>query len=464
MNNVFYGIDVSKGYADIRRSGCISSSSWKDIKLNDNKEGILELKTYVKEDLKRKCQVIIGVESTGGYENNWYSHFIDFDANVKMLRINPIRIHHESKKEMRRNITDKVSSETIANHLTDNYIKLLAQPSKTQKQCNLTRLLTFHQMANKQKTQLYNILEKTLYDTMPGLLSFCKDGYPNYILDLLEKFSSKSKLMRIQPSSLAKKIKGISIKRAIKITEAIKQDSGNNEDPILAFQIQQIVKEVKQKKQTIKEIELQLLSQEEYNHPVSVLSSIKGCGDQSAVILSIEIGDVTRFESADHMCSYFGTHPKIKQSGDHMGVPRMSKNGSTKYRATIYMVAKNVVIHNPYFKEIYATLRANNKCHNSALGAIMNKLTRIIYGMLKYNKPFNPEIAKAKKTKELKTTESEICEIENKLQVLEEELKQKKSAPTSKMKIYRIQKAIKESQNSLEELKTRSSLPPDTNI
>ncbi|MBK9734434.1 MAG: hypothetical protein IPO92_05460 [Saprospiraceae bacterium] len=72
---------------------------------------------------------------------------------------------------MQRNITDKISS-NIANHLMDNKDKFIAMSSKTKEQSNLTRLLTTHQMYLKQRTQAYAALEKTVYDTMPGLMMF----------------------------------------------------------------------------------------------------------------------------------------------------------------------------------------------------------------------------------------------------------------------------------------------------
>jgi len=75
----FLGIDVSKGYADF----LLLDSSCKVIDenfcLNDTKEGRNDLRKLIArwqldglEELNR------GVESTGGYENNWYSYLKTF--------------------------------------------------------------------------------------------------------------------------------------------------------------------------------------------------------------------------------------------------------------------------------------------------------------------------------------------------------------------------------------------------
>jgi transposase len=224
MDEIFYGIDVSKGYADIVRIGK-GSYFKKHIKLNDNKDGIKELMALVESDKDAGRCVYMGVESTGGYENNWYNNFYNLnDKSIVMLRINPIRIHHETKKDMQRNITDKISGNAIANHLRDNKDMLIKTPVKTKEEADWTRLLTSHQMFIKQRTQTYTALEKIVYDTMPGLLSFWGDKCPKYLLALLLKYSSKAKLLKIQPSSISK-IKGISFEKATKIIEMVKNDS-----------------------------------------------------------------------------------------------------------------------------------------------------------------------------------------------------------------------------------------------
>ncbi|MBK8052902.1 MAG: hypothetical protein IPK35_06380 [Saprospiraceae bacterium] len=44
-------------------------------------------------------KIYLAIESTGGYENNWYNQLVSFDKRIIMFRINPLRTHHESKKE-----------------------------------------------------------------------------------------------------------------------------------------------------------------------------------------------------------------------------------------------------------------------------------------------------------------------------------------------------------------------------
>ncbi|MBK9734695.1 MAG: hypothetical protein IPO92_06910 [Saprospiraceae bacterium] len=151
----------------------------------------------------------------------------------------------------------------------------------------------------------------------------------------------------------------------------------------------------------------------------------------------------------------------------------MSKKGSSKFRGALYMVAKNSVMYSDYFKEIYASKRAEGKAHNFALGVVMNKLVRIMYGILKSGIPFDEKKAKSKSEyknidnqginedikliKEKEKLEKDIISLKN-------EFENSKKAPTSSLKKARIKKAIEESQNALKALNTRSSPMPKTNI
>ena len=450
----FYGIDVSKGYADISKIDAGAIRKKFDLRLPDNLEGIDQLKLIVLEDIGAGRHVYLAVESTGGYEDNWYNHFQGFDPKATMIRINPIRIHHESRKNMERNVTDKKSSQNIAIHLSENWEKLVQSQLRTAMDKNMMSLIKSHSLFIKQRTQNYNSLEKLVYGSMPGLLKFWGSPCPQYLLNLLIQYPTKSKLIKAKPNTVSK-IKGISLTKATEIQQTVKVDSGINEDELVGFNISLKTQAILFLNRQISEIEIKLKSSDCFKVSTNIIESIRGCGMNSASILSIEIGDVNRFSSADQMCSYFGTHPVTKISGDGQTRPRMSKRGSTRFRSAIYMVAKNTVIYNDYFKVIYNKERQKGKSYHSALGVIMNKLTRIIYGMLKNLKSFDENIPKQKAQVQQINKENE-AQLTQKVEILNSTLGKIKSSPTSKRILYRIKKEIEKSQNSLNELKTRS--------
>jgi len=124
---------------------------------------------------------------------------------------------------------------------------------------------------------------------------------------------------------------------------------------------------------------------------VSLLTSFKGIGDYSAIGLIIEIDLVERFASSKQVASYFGLHPVFKKSEDGTYAMRMSKKGRTSPREILFNVAFTAVRDNELIKEIYARHLKKGLSKMAALGAIIHKILRIVYGMLKNNESYNPE-------------------------------------------------------------------------
>lgn len=136
---------------------------------------------------------------------------------------------------------------------------------------------------------------------------------------------------------------------------------------------------------------------------VKLISSIPGVGIDSAIAIALEIENIDRFETAKKLSSFFGVHPTYKQSGDGLWGNYMSKKGRSEIRGVLYMAALASIRYNPLLKQVYARFRAKGMKHYQAMGVVMHKLLRLIYGILKSKKPFcaetdekNKEISAAK--------------------------------------------------------------------
>ena len=176
------------------------------------------------------------------------------------------------------------------------------------------------------------------------------------------------------------------------------------------------------------------------NDQLELFDPFKGIGIYTAIGALIEIEDVTRFASASKMSSYFGVHPVFKQSGDGSAKARMSKKGRASFRSLMYMAARNVVMYNPFFKSIYNAQRAKGMGHNQAIGVIMHKLTRIIYGMLTSNTPFDPKVHQNIVDKN-EAKSSEVKEEED-IQKQKDEIEVAMQAPISSSAINKMKKEL----------------------
>ena len=392
MQNYYLGGDVSKGYADFVILNSKKQVVEKNFQLDDTFDGHSRL--Y--ERLKKFCKdhpnstIYAAVESTGGYENNWYNSLLkaQVSLNLKVARLNPLGVRNNSKADLKRIITDKISAKNIAEYL-------IAHPEKVSYMqedslASLRKQWGFIKMLTKQSTQLLNQLESLMYNAQPELLIYRKDGVPNWLLKLMLRYPTSAHLSKAKVKSLAK-IPYLSSARANELIAKAKKSIASSTDEITAQLIKATVKQILSLKKTIA-IQTAIMAKESSLPEITTLKTFSGINDFSAIGLMLEIQTVERFPSVKKISSFFGLHPVYKTSGDGAGGFRMSKTGRKEPRQILFMVTLCAIRCNPHIRSIYIHHMKKGMPKMSAIGACMHKILRIIYGMLKNNTAFDPEI------------------------------------------------------------------------
>ncbi len=392
---IYVGIDCSKGYADL-----FSLQSNKDIaeppfRLYDTAEGHQRFQVLIIGWLHQGfVHIYCGVESTGGYENNWVNALQQMGKSqaVYIARLNPKGVKSLGEARLTRTITDSVSAENIALYLMDHPDKVhYLNPSQTSKAYSDGRKHnSFIRMLKKQTNQLGNQLEKLIYEQLTPLMCYCRHGQPVWLLLMLQKYPTAASIKKAGVLKLSK-IKGISQDKAKSIIAKLTSFQVQNSDHIAGI-IKSTVGQILHLEGSIKNEKLNLYSRFKHTHEAVLLTNITGIGEQSAVEILVEIEDINRFETAKKLDAYFGTHPMWKQSGDGTWGNHMSKKGRAQIRGVLYMCGMSAVRHDEMFKGIYARARAKGKNHFSAMGVVMNKMLRIIYGVLNNKTKYNREI------------------------------------------------------------------------
>jgi len=124
------------------------------------------------------------------------------------------------------------------------------------------------------------------------------------------------------------------------------------------------------------------------------LMSIPGIGDNLAIRLIGELGDLDRFERSQQLVAYAGIDPRVYQSGqmtgDHLHI---TKKGNKHLRTLLFLgISSNVRVGktNPildFFNK--KRQQAYPLAYKAALIACANKLLRIIFGMYKSGMNFH---------------------------------------------------------------------------
>ena len=400
MEKYYLGLDISKGYADAVILDDNKQIVEPNFQLDDTFDGHCLLYQKLEAFFKSHPDSIVysAVESTGGYENNWFTTLVSFQRtlNLKTARLNPVGVKNNSKAAMRRICTDKISAKNVAEYLIAHSENVSYEWDDSLS--SLRKQWSFVKMLTKQRTQLYNQLESLLYSAHPEILTFCKDGMPQWVLKLLILYPTSKKLSKARKSSVAK-IPYITNIRAEELISKAKKSVASLCDKIAENLVTATAQEIIHLNQTI-DYQSKLIKEQCAIPEIDIIASFKGMGDFSAVGLMMEIQNITGFSSAKKLASYFGLHPIYKISGDGVGAFRMSKQGRKLPRQILFMVVLNAIQTNPLIREIYLDRTSKGMSKMAAIGLCMHKILRIIYGMLKHNKKFDPEIDR--KNRELK--------------------------------------------------------------
>lgn len=391
--------DVSKGYCDFLLLDTDKHPLEEPFVLDDTKTGRKQLKQLIHHWFDQGIQVLYcGLESTGGYENNWYRLLCQLASclNVKVARLNPKAVKACRDASLVRTNTDAISAYGIASYMIGWPEKIRYRPHSFESTVDWQSIrgqVRFTAMLTKQQTQLKNQLEKLLYSHLSELMVYCRHGVPGWLLRLLAGYPGRRALLEAGYKKLSGE-KGVSEAKAKSLLGKLDGDQLDTPAPArhtmagTARQITHLQMQVKSEKD--------YLADQLRDHPdVKLLTTIKGVGEASAVQLVAEIEDISRFRSIKGLCCYFGVHPTWKQSGDDTWKKGMSKQGRPAVRGTLYMCGLSMIRCNEHIRRLYHRFRENAMNHYQAMGVIMHKLLRIIGGMLKSRIPYDPEIDRA---------------------------------------------------------------------
>lgn len=123
-----------------------------------------------------------------------------------------------------------------------------------------------------------------------------------------------------------------------------------------------------------------------------LLVSIPEIGKKSSAMLLAELGEISGFENAPQLAAYAGLNPKGFSSGSSVHKKtRISKQGRSELRSCLYMPAVVAMTHNSVVRALKDRLRERQLPTMAIVAASMRKLLHIAYGVLKNQKPFDPE-------------------------------------------------------------------------
>jgi len=100
-------------------------------------------------------------------------------------------------------------------------------------------------------------------------------------------------------------------------------------------------------------------------------------------------------ETAREAAAYAGVTPRRNESGASVRRSSLSRQGKASVRPGLYLAALNAFRFNAPCQALAARLLAKGMTKKAVIVAVMHKLLRIAFGVLKHQKPFDPKWAEA---------------------------------------------------------------------
>ncbi|ELC8370324.1 IS110 family transposase [Clostridium perfringens] len=401
--NLYIGVDIGKelNYASFLNEKGVEID--KRFKFKNNYLGFLKLKDNIDKltyDYNLKYDDILGgFESTGHYWIN-VDWFLTEKLNIKtvMVRNDAVR-HTRALNSQGKGKNDSLDSRTIAECLKNGYY--FDVQGRKEDYIVLRRLTRERSELEKEIARYKNRFRAWLDVNNPIFLEIFSNVFSSGALALLKIYPSPLDIIKDSYLEVREKLREVGYSRTNKTLKIYYEEVETYKNIIngisyadrleISEYIEALEMYIKKKENLDERIEalMNFLEGKVYTS----LSEIKGMPKAQVASLIAEIGNINNFKSARHLLSYAGLNLQGEGSGKNKGHSWISKTGNRKIRKELYVITFNLVRHNDYFRGLYCYYksykRPNEKSSKEMLIALMCKLLRVIYGMLKYNVEFN---------------------------------------------------------------------------
>jgi len=154
---------------------------------------------------------------------------------------------------------------------------------------------------------------------------------------------------------------------------------------IMLEQLDVVENQIKAQEKRLKEIL-------EVTPVMRLLMTLPGIGLILSAVLALEIGDITRFASAERLASYAGTTPRVHSSGDKVRYGRLRPDVNRYLKWAFVEAGNSVALNNKrcpdrHVSQLYTRIRAR-RGHSKAIGAIARHLAEATFWMLSKNEEY----------------------------------------------------------------------------
>ena len=388
---IYIGIDVAKDKHDCFITHSDGEVLSKSFTISNNRKGFDSLFQKIISVSNDLSKVKVGLEATGHYSYNLLGFLLD--KGLPTYVINPLHTNlYRKSLSLRKTKTDQVDSRTIATMMmSDMNLKPYSDTSYHNEELKSLTRYRFDKV--KERAKLKSSVSRLVCILFPELEKLVPTLHMASVYDLLSEFPGADAVAAAHLTRLSNLLSESSKGRygkdtAIMFREAAKSSIGSLM-PAKSLELKHTIKLIHELTIEIDEIEtaIKQIMDEEIQSPIL---TIPGISYRMGAMIIAEIGDFSRFDSADKILAYAGMSPSTYQSGQLNNChSHMEKRGSRYLRYALYNATKYVCHWDESFGTYLEKKRSEGKHYNVASHAT-KKLVRLIFAMEKSRRAYIP--------------------------------------------------------------------------
>lgn len=388
---IYVGIDVAKDKHDCFITNSDGEVLFQSFTILNNREGFETLFKRIESVSKDLSKVKVGLEATGHYSYNLLGFL--FSKGLPTYVINPLHTNlYRKSLSLRKTKTDKVDAHTIASMIMSD-VNLKSYSDTSYHNEELKSLTRYRFDKVKERAKLKSSVSRLICILFPELEKLVPTLHMVSVYALLSEFPSASAVASAHLTRLSNLLSEGSKGRygkdtAIIFREAARMSIGSHM-PAKSLELKHTIKLIQELTIEIDEIETEIkrIMDEQIHSPIL---TIPGISYRMGAMIIAEIGDFSRFDSADKILAYAGMSPSTYQSGQLDNCySHMEKRGSRYLRYALYNATKYVCHWDESFGAYLEKKRAEGKHYNVALSHATKKLVRLIYAMERSGQPYS---------------------------------------------------------------------------
>ena len=391
---IYVGIDVAKDKHDCFITNSDGEVLFKSFTISNNRDGFETLFRRIESVSDDFSKIKVGLEATGHYSYNLLGFLLD--KGLTTFVINPLHTNLFRKSlSLRKTKTDKVDSRTIATMMmSDMNLKSYSDTSYHNEELKSLTRYRFDKV--KERSKLKSSVSRLVTILFPELEKLIPTLHMVSVYAMLSEFPGASHVASAHLTKLANLLshssKGHYGKDIAILFRETARNSIGSVMPAKSLELKHTIKLIQELTAEIDEIEaaIKQIMDKEIKSPIL---TIPGISYRMGAMILAEIGDFSRFDSADKILAYAGMSPSTYQSGqlDHC-YSHMEKRGSRYLRYALYNTTKYVCHWDETFGAYLEKKRAEGKHYNVALSHATKKLVRLIFAMEKSGKAYIPAV------------------------------------------------------------------------